>query len=174
MTLFSPAHIENQKKIHEDCPAYGHTSLVFAPMVSELVNSNQVNALLDYGSGLGKLGENLELDSELAISLYDPAFPDIASPPEPTEMVVCVDVMDNVEVDSIDAVLDDLQRVTERLGFFAINTETADRQELNIEASQSLYPVEWWLPKILDRFELHYFSRINYGFVVVVKAKTAN
>jgi len=171
MTLFSAEHCDLQKQIHKDCPAYGQTSLIFAPMVSELIMTNKVKQLLDYGSGQGLLGKNLEVDYEIDVRLYDPAFPDIAAVPELAEMVVCIDVLDNIETDKVDAVLDDLKRTVNRVGFFAINTETSDSQELNIENTKCLFPVEWWLPKIMERFELHYMSRINYGFVVVVRAR---
>ena len=142
-------------------------------MVSELIESNEVQDLLDYGAGKGKLASQLQLSRLINIQIYDPAFDSHAAKPQPAEMVVCLDVLDNVETDKVDAVLDDLSALTKRIGFFSINTttgdETADAQQ---SESKTIRPVEWWLPKIMERFELHYFSRINLGFVVVVKNKT--
>ncbi len=173
MNLFSKAHIEHQKKVHQDCPSYGETSLIFAPMVSELIESNNVKDLLDYGAGQGKLASQLQLSELINIQVYDPAFESHKTPPQPAEMVVCLDVLDNVESDKVDLVLDDLCRLTKRIGFFSINTTTGDDLgDTKQNTSKTIRPVEWWLPKLLERFELHYFSRISLGFVVVVKNKT--
>jgi len=176
MTLFSQQHIEFQKKVHQECPAYGKASLVFAPMVSELINANQVKKLLDYGSGLGEVPQNLEIDHQIDVQLYDPAIEKFSASPASAEMVICLDVLDTVEQDHIDSVLNDLQRLTEKMAFFSINTKAAetgsDEQSLSRDNDRHYYPVEWWLPKLMERFELHYFSRINSGFVVVLRAFT--
>ncbi len=168
MTLFSQAHIDTQKKIHEECPAYGSASMVFAPMVSELINANNVTTLLDYGAGNGQVPQNLELNHQIDVQLYDPAIAKFEEAPKPAEMVICLDVLDTIEEDCIDAVLDDLQRLTEKMAFFAINTKQT-LAEGQVE-DRTYHSVEWWLPKLMDRFELHYFSRIDTGFVVVLKA----
>jgi len=78
-------------------------------------------------------------------------------------------VLDVIEDDNIDAVLDDLKALTDKMAFLSINTETAN-QEGEGGDQRSFKPVEWWLPKIMERFELHYFSRIDHGFVVVLKS----
>lgn len=167
MTLFSPQHIESQKEVHRQCPAYGVASLVFAPMVSELVNANKVKTLLDYGSGLGHVPGNLELNDTLDVQLYDPAIDQFAEAPKPAEMVICLDVLDVVETQSIDHVLDHLQSLTNKMAFFSINTQPPE----GFEDTERVYqPVEWWMPKLMSRFELHYFSRIDNGFVVVLKS----
>lgn len=169
MSLFTTQHIAKQKEIHEQCPAYGAASAVFAPMVSELINANGVKQLLDYGSGQGLVPQNLEIGHQLDVQLYDPAIEKFSEAPKPAEMVICLDVLDAVEADCIDAVLDDLQSLTKKIAFFSINTE--ERSELVIDGQgKPLHGVEWWLPKIMERFELHYFSRIDHGFVVVLKS----
>ena len=176
MSLFSKEHIENQQKIHSEIPAYGQASMVFAPMVSELVNANQVTSLLDYGCGLGQLSNRLELNDNIKANFsnfnYDPALPEFSAKPEPAEMVICLDVLDVVEDECVDSVLDDLVSLTDKIAFFSINTslpaEADNAKELEAEAH--FKPVEWWLPKIMERFELHYFSRIDNGFVVVLRA----
>ncbi|TNC82535.1 MAG: hypothetical protein C9356_03710 [Oleiphilus sp.] len=169
MTLFTKAHIEGQKKIHLDCPAYGKASLLFAPMVSELVNANEVTGLLDYGAGLGEVPKHLELNHQVNVQLYDPAIPEYESAPAPAEMVICLDVLDVVEAASVPSVLDDLQRLTQKMAFFAINTKEAGQQG-ELAEGREFQSVEWWLPQLMERFELHYFSRIDTGFVVVLRA----
>lgn len=167
MALFSKKHITGQKKVHEQCPAYGSASLVFAPMVSELINANHIKTLLDYGSGVGQVPSNLELNDNLDVQLYDPAIEQFAEAPKPAEMVICLDVLDVVEPKSVEAVLDHLQMLTRKMAFFSINTRAP---EANTDDERVYQPLEWWLPQLMQRFELHYLSRINNGFVVVLKA----
>jgi hypothetical protein len=167
MTLFTPQHIASQKQVHEECPAYGSASLVFAPMVSELINANEVRTLLDYGSGLGQVPANLELNHQVDVQLYDPAIDTFADQAKPAEMVICLDVLDVVEPDCVDAVLDHLRQLTLKMAFFSINTAAPEGA---VHPSTGYQNVEWWLPKLMQRFELHYFSRIGNGFVVVLKA----
>ncbi len=171
MSLFSEQHIEQQKTIHEQCPAYGNSALLFAPMVSELINANNVSKLLDYGAGQGAVPQNLELDHRVDVQLYDPAIEKFSAAPAAAEMVICLDVLDSVEPDCVEDVLDDLRELTEKMAFFSINTQKPS--ELELDDSVGHYqPVEWWLPKLMARFELHYFSRIANGFVVVLKSKS--
>ena len=173
VTLFSQQHIDFQKQVHDECPAYGNASLVFAPMVSELCNANVIQSLLDYGAGEGQVPQNLELDHDMDVQLYDPAIKRLQDSPKPAEMVVCLDVLDAVETDCIDAVLDDLKSLTTKMAFFAINTmqpESMQGTEID-DSGREFQPMEWWLPKLMERFELHYLSRISTGFVVVLKAQ---
>lgn len=169
MTLYSPEHIEKQKQLHQELPAYGQTSMVFAPMVSELVNANDIAELLDYGSGQGEVGKRLELNHEVTIRNYDPAISDYCEAPDPAEMLICLDVLDAVEDEYIEPILDDLARLTKKMAFVSVNT-SAPPAENEMVDGRNFKPVEWWLPRIMERFELHYFSRIDYGFVVVLRS----
>ena len=125
--------------------------------------------LLDYGSGQGEVGNRLELNHEVSIRNYDPALPAFSEAPEPAEMLICLDVLDVVEDDCVEQVLDDLARLTQKMAFFSINT-SAPQADNEATDGRNFKAVEWWLPKIMERFELHYFSRIDYGFVVVLRS----
>ncbi len=170
--LYSQKHIDFQKQVHKECPAYGSASLIFAPMVSELCNANSINTLLDYGSGLGEVPQNLELDHDMDVQLYDPAVEKFVDAPKAAEMVICLDVLDAVEKDCIDGVLDDIKRLTTKMAFISINTVQPESTSANddAKAGRDFQPLEWWLPKLMERFELHYLSRVTTGFVAVVKA----
>lgn len=150
MTLYTEEHIAHQKEVIADCPAYAQSALMFAPMVSELIESNRVTELLDYGCGEGLLAANLQLSELIPVYNYDPAFDDYAEAPNPTDMVVCLDVLDNVEPASIDAVLADLVRVTKRIGFFSIHTSVDE--SVADQAFRTLKSAEWWLEKLMKLF----------------------
>ena len=58
---------------------------------------------------------------------YDPAIPIWTDRPEPAEMVVCIDVLEHIEPDFLESVLDDLARVTAKIGVFTVATGPAQK-----------------------------------------------
>src|SRR3546814_17383247 len=72
--------------------------------------------ILDYGAGKQRLGPALAalLETVPPIRSYEPAVPALSSPPEPADLVVCLDVLEHVEPDCIEAVIEDLARVARR------------------------------------------------------------
>jgi len=71
-----------------------------------------------------------------------------------------------------DAILDDLKRVTLGHGIFTVHTQAAMKvlpDGRNAHLIQQ--PPEWWLPKIIERFELVVFNRMSMGFWVLVERK---
>lgn len=173
--LISNEYRKQQEELHKN-PDYGVASQFYAPLVAKVMNTYGVERLLDYGAGKGRLGATLIGEKLVAhpfkLQQYDPARPEWADTPEPSEMVACIDVLEHIEPNLIENVLDDLQRVTQSIGFFTISTEPAKKvlsdgrnAHLIIEGPQ------WWLPKILERWELHTFQKQPDGFLVLVMAK---
>jgi hypothetical protein len=137
---------------------------------------HQVGAreLLDYGAGKGRLGEALRehVRGPLTIHYYDPAVPEWSAPPAPCPFVACIDVLEHIEPQLLDNVLDDLRRVTDGVGVFTVHTGAAVKllpDGRNAHLTQQ--PPEWWLPRLMQRFELVQFDRMAQGFVVAVERK---
>jgi hypothetical protein len=162
-----------QRRMHED-PEYGKASLQFAPIVAELVELTGAAELLDYGAGKGRLGLSLReyVKRPLKVHNYEPAMPQWSARPEPCRFVACIDVLEHVEPDLLDNVLDDLRRVTAGVGFFTVHTEAALKElpdGRNAHLNQR--PASWWLPRIMERFELVSYNRVPAGFWVAVEAR---
>lgn len=178
--LISEAYRAEQTELHARYLEYGSASIGYAPIVSELINRYKVVDLLDYGAGKCRLSKHLVLDHRVAVTSYDPAIADISEvPKEPHEMVACVDVLEHVEPECLDAVLDDLQRLTRRIGVFTVHCGPAVkvlRDGRNAHLTQE--GAYWWLPRIMTRFVLESFIRTDNGFWVVVsplgRAKQTN
>ena len=171
--LISDEYRATQRALHESNPGYGVASVQFAPLVAEALKQAKPAALLDYGAGKGRLGQALKEHISFPIEIfhYDPAIPEWSEPPAPCEFVTCIDVLEHIEPPLLDNVLDDLQRVTARLGLFTVHTGAAIKvlpDGRNAHLIQE--PPKWWLPKLLDRFELLNFQRMPNGFWVVVQA----
>lgn len=168
--MISDAYKAEQQRLHATNPYYGVASVEFAPKVSNLVNYLGVKQILDYGAGKGRLGQALELNHPATVTMYDPGIPGLDEIPEPHEMVCCIDVLEHIEPEYLDAVLDDLQRVTKRIGFFTIHTGPAVKVLSDGRNAHLIQEgPEWWLPKLMARFELHNYTRVNdNGFLVIV------
>jgi hypothetical protein len=163
-----------QQTLHEN-PNYGVASVQYAPLVAQLLQNFKETELLDYGAGKGRLGQTLAQilpGYPVQIQHYDPAIPQWSKDPAPRPFVTCIDVLEHIEPDYLDNVLDHLQRLTQRIGFFTVHTGPAVKvlpDGRNAHLIQQ--PPAWWLPKFLDRFELVKYSRVAQGFWVVVAAK---
>jgi hypothetical protein len=172
-SLISEEYRRMQQQLHEN-PDYGVVSVQCAPLVAEVIEATQATELLDYGAGKGRLGIALRghLKRPLTIHHYDPAVPEWSAPPVPCRLVACIDVLEHIEPHLLDNVLDDLKRVTAGVGVFTVYSGAAVKvlpDGRNAHLIQQ--PAEWWLPKILERFELVTFNRIPMGFWVGVERK---
>ena len=171
--LISEDYRAMQQQLHKN-PDYGVASVHYAPLVAQVIEAVNVNELLDYGAGKGRLGLTLkqQMKRPLTIHHYDPAIPEWSAPAKPCGFVACIDVLEHIEPALLDNVLDDLQRVTAGVGIFTVHTGPAVKfltDGRNAHLIQQ--PPAWWLPKFLDRFDLASFNRMQMGFWVVVDRK---
>jgi hypothetical protein len=171
--LISGDYRAMQQELHKN-PTYGMSSVLYAPIVAQVIESMAAQELLDYGAGKGRLGAALKehIARPLKIRHYDPAIPEWSARPEPCSFVVCIDVLEHIEPALLDNVLDDLRRVTAGIGVFTVHTGAAHKilpDGRNAHLIQQ--PPAWWLPKFLERFELLTFNRLSNGFWVAVERK---
>jgi len=171
--LITDEYRRMQQALHEN-PNYGVASIEFAPLVADVIELLGVQQALDYGAGKGRLGTELRkfIQRPLDIRHYDPAIPQWSTTPEPCEFVACVDVLEHIEPELLDNVLDELKRLTLRAGLFTVHCGPAVKflpDGRNAHLNQ--HPPAWWLPRILERFELVQFNRIPNGFWVGVEPK---
>lgn len=169
--LISDEYKAQQARLHED-PGYGSMSIYYAPMISLVVNHMGVEQLLDYGCGKGKLEKHLNVDHPLIYRGYDPGVEAYSAAPEPAEMVVCVDMLEHVEPDCLEAVIEELHRLTKKLIFVTVHTGAAKRilpDGRNAHLIQK--PKEWWLPLLSRWFDLEADQDDFRGFVAVMVPK---
>lgn len=170
--LISDEYRDQQKELHKDSNYGNFNQHSLAPdLVTRIVNQLQITEILDYGCGKGTTMAAIKPDHYVRVYGYDPAIEEFSEPPEPCEFVTCLDVLEHVEPDKIDEVLDDLKRVTLSYAFFVIPTGPAVRflpDGRNAHLIQQ--PASWWLPKIMERFELISFTKTENGFTVILGA----
>ena len=173
--LISESYRQQQEALHKD-PSYGIASVQYAPLVAGIMNHMTVTELLDYGAGKMRLWTALmeqgKVRNPFTYKAYEPADTKHSQAPQPADMVACIDVLEHVEPECLEFVLDDLQRLTKRVGLFTVHTEPAKK---TLPDGRNAHLIQhgmcWWLPKFDSRFEVHTLQRQPHGFSVFVKAK---
>ncbi len=169
--LISEEYRQLQEDLHGD-PLYGVASVRYAPLVADYIRKNRIEQVLDYGAGKGRLGEELDWLVPWALDMrrYDPGVPKWSAPAAPAEFVACIDVLEHIEPDRLPRVLDDLKRVTAGSGLFTIHTGPAGKTLADGRNAHLIQkPSAWWLPQLMERFELVHFAAMPFGFWVVVR-----
>lgn len=171
-TTISDNYRQQQKKLHEN-PNYGVASLSFAPIVWNLMKTNDIKSISDYGAGKQNLKKALDklADRTFDYFPYDPAFEDYGKP-TPAEMACCIDVLEHIEEEFLSNVLNDLARITQKVGFFTIHTGPAQKvldDGRNAHIIQQ--PSSWWLPKLCEHFNIIHLQGAPGGFWVVATPK---
>ena len=114
------------------------------------------NSVLDYGTGKGKLVERLkrELPDSINIMGYDPAVEEWKEKPnEPVDILVSLDVLEHIEMQSIDAVLKDIARLTKNFCYLVIDLQPAIKKLADgRNAHILLAPPEWWVTRVSQLF----------------------
>ena len=155
-------------ELHSKEASYGASGHQSAGTVADIAHRLQTSDILDYGCGKGTLRAALGFP----IHQYDPCIPEFSAPPEPADIVICGDVLEHIELNCLDAVLDDLQRVTKRAGVFVIANRPAKRTLSDGRNAHLIQqPLSWWQPKIEERFEIYRIKENKFGFVFFVGQK---
>ena len=154
-------------QLHKDRPDYGVGGHKYVAHIKEVARKIGAHTILDYGCGKRMLEKALGY----AINNYDPAIPGVDATPEPADLVVCTDVLEHIEPDNLDDVLDDLKRVTKNTLVLTVATRTAKKFLADGRNAHLIeQPAKWWLPRIMDRFELIQFSANQGEFLCFAEA----
>lgn len=173
--LISEEYRSQQQHLHETTE-YGTMAQHYGPLVSEIIKKMKITHLLDYGCGrrMG-LTKTLKVDHKLIYQGYDPGsgLEELMSPPVPAEMVCCIDVLEHVEPPFLENVLDHLVELTQLVAFITVHTGPAMKtlpDGRNAHLTQE--PIEWWLSKILSRFDLQTVQKVgDHSWYTIVTAK---
>ena len=123
--LISDEYKNQLIKLHSS-KKWGTSAHYQTSKVAAVVTELGVATVLDYGCGQGTLKPKLvQSCPTLDVREYDPAIAKKSARPEPAELVACIDVLEHIEPDKIDAVLQDLYELSQKAAFFVIATRPA-------------------------------------------------
>lgn len=164
--LISEDYRQLNARMHVDKPQYGVSGKKYAGHVFALARDLKVGHILDYGCGKQTLKE--AISDAFEVRGYDPAIPGLDAPPEPADLVACTDVLEHIEPDCLDAVLDDLLRVTRRVCYLVICTKAAEKHLADGRNAHLIVEgYEWWLPRLWARFDMLVAQKAGYEIVFI-------
>ena len=175
--LITPEYQEQQRQMHQNPKInYGTTGEQYGEMVGSIVDTMEINTLLDYGSGHNlSLTRTLKPQRKFTYIPYDPGVEEYSDDPEPADMVACIDVLEHIEPDLIENVMDHLEELTGTVLFATVHTGPAGK---NLPDGRNAHliqeEVEWWLPKFWERFFVQSVTRRSMmGFEVIALANNS-
>lgn len=134
---------------------WGVTGWGHAPAVHKIMQAQGLTTLLDYGSGFGRLGHWFAKNAgHIDLREYEPGIPKRAGAPQAAQMVACIDVMEHVEPDCVEAVLDHIQSLAQHRVYFNISLRLAGRKLSDgRNAHLTIQPLEWWCDHLKKRWK---------------------
>jgi len=154
--LISPEYRQEMERLN-GAGSFGSAGRTFGIIVSSIIQKAGITHLLDYGCGSKMMLRNAIKDPPpgFVYQGYDPGVPKLSGDPAPAEMVVACDCLEHVEPDCLDDVLDHLEDLTEAILFASIATGPAAKKLSDCRNAHLItQPMQWWLPKFWERFEL--------------------
>ncbi len=134
---------------HNEDPTWG-TESKWESRVVELARRYGCKSILDYGCGKGVLVSGLRKRG-WSVTGFDPCTKD-NTPPKPHGMVTCIDVLEHVEPEYVDAVIDNLHRLSLRVAFVVISCRPAlHRLADGSNAHRTIESAPWWQQKLEER-----------------------
>lgn len=155
---------------HFERPEWGRQSLKWWETIKRLCDDFGVKTFLDYGCGKQMLREALG-PFGYEVTGYDPAIPGLDKPAEPHLFVVCTDVLEHIEPECLDAVLEDIHRVTRKGCFMVIATRPATRPMVDgSNPHRIVQSSDWWMTKLRERFVIGSYDSTSDQLLVLMVA----
>lgn len=135
---------------------WGGSGASWVPHILPLAEALDLEAptFLDYGCGRATFKPAMiEALPAATVFEFDPGIPGKDSEPAPADIVVATDVMEHVEVEFVDATLQKLARLSQRLCFMNIACELSksllpDGRNAHV----TVKPPDWWIDKVKRNF----------------------
>lgn len=149
-----------QKQLHTRGD-YGISGAKHADKIIELSKRMGTRDVLDYGCGRGLLAKSLPF----FIRQYDPFIQEHSGDPDPSDLVVCSDVLEHIEPSCLGDVLQHLHSKTVKALFVDVATRPAskilaDGRNAHLIQEKPL----WWLNRLAIWFDPQNMVTYNGGF----------
>lgn len=157
----SPDYQSLLRQQHIAQPNWGTHGHKWAKHV-EAIHQAIGGTILDYGCGKGTLGEACRYP----LNEYDPGIPGKETA-EPSDLVVCCDVLEHVEDDYVETVLAHIAEVTLQMAFIVIHCGPANAvlpDGRNAHLIQQ--PGDWWLMAVQPHFKIKEFRDMGHEVVL--------
>ena len=150
-SLISENYIILNSELHKNNLQYGTSTIKYKHIIINLINKYNFKSVIDYGCG--KQVAKTFLPTNIKYIPYDPAFQELNILPEPSDFLICTDVLEHIEPQYLDNVLKSINDKTLKICFLTI----ALRQAKKIlsdgrNAHLIVKPKSFWIEKINNNF----------------------
>lgn len=148
--LISDSYRDLNQRLHDKNIGYGQGGWTWIAPVLRFMRDVNATTVIDYGCGKGAFGQWTPPDYQ--VINYDPVtFP---TEPEPQDFLVCLDVLEHIEPEHLDAVLDHIRRLTRKACFLVIALHPAQKVlEDGRNAHLIVQTGTWWREKLAEVFQ---------------------
>ena len=160
--IISDGQRELNKKLHQSRNDFGNrfdAAGLAGNLPKTILRMHELgvcNSFLDYGTGKGKLVHHLRenISKNITCDGYDPAVEEWSEHPSISyDIVSCLDVLEHVELTSVEAVIDDIFCLTKNFCYIVIDVQPAVKKlDDGRNAHIMLAPQDWWLQKFNSKF----------------------
>ena len=150
----SPAYLALLEHEHATTQ-WGTAGWTCAPKVWQHMEHHQLKSVLDYGSGRGSFGHWFQQQGiKLELQEFEPGRASGRIAPAPAQVVVCIDVLEHVEPEHLEAVLDTIQSLAQHSVYFNIGLKPASRiLQDGRNAHLTLLEPSVWQSKLCSRWQ---------------------
>jgi len=124
------------------------------PIVNIVCNKMNIGHMVDFYCGNDPIMKHIKVDHPMKIQCYDPLIDRFKAAPVITEMVFFAIEAEAMSDEDVDSLLGEIEAITGTVALVAIkHTER---------------PYQWWLRKMMDRFEIDTFQNYGTGFHMIL------
>lgn len=164
MALYTEQHIKEQRDRLYRVEDYSLGTLFIAEALTDFIHQNQFQDILDYGAGLGRAANFLELEHSVQYFPYDPAIEEFSKLPSPKSLTIAINSLEYCEEIFIPNIITELANATSKSTFISVNTRMLGGMPRTINRDNS-----WWITKLCKAFELVYFRKVGDGFITIAE-----
>jgi hypothetical protein len=118
--ITSPEYQQQLKKLHEQKKNFGNRT-VMPDMLKRLIESEEINSILDFGCGKGLLANEIKISyPKITVYGWDPAFNKENDLPNNVDLVITTDVLEHIELENLDDTLLKLKKISTRFQYHLI------------------------------------------------------
>lgn len=162
----SPIHVERLRKLHARDPNFGVIGHLWAERIATDIarEDDPCESYLDYGCGRSGLLERVLNLSTAHIhgEEWDPALcerEENAPRDSKYDYVSCIDVLEHVEKDKLDAVLSHIRSLMGKRGIITISLRRRSPRKRKVHPN--VHPREWWIEQLHKHFFVDEISPLD-------------
>lgn len=168
MSFITDEYRKLNEALHKDKDGFGKSGSRWAIHVYRKALEYKTQDILDYGCGKSTLSLHLPF----TIHQYDPCVPKYAELPEPSDIVICTDVLEHIEPHLLDDVVKHLCGLVKKFGLFSVCNVAALK---NLPDGRNAHLIqantEWWANKISQYVDIIETEKYEKESVFYVKPK---